>query len=122
MITNPEGIKSLCLEEMVERLRHRPIHPDLVQLQYLKEKLCLKRINLVKHIKTKPWTEEELDSVLKSLKKGKCRDPQGLINELFKDGIAGKYLKKSILHILNRTKETLEIPDIMKNVNVVMLP
>ena len=122
MITSPEGIKTLCLDEMIERLRHRPIHPELVQLQFMKEKLCHQRINIAKHIKTKPWTEEELESVLRKLKRGRCRDPQGLINELFQDGVTGTDLKKSLLHILNKTKDTLEIPEMMKYVNVVMLP
>ena len=38
-VTNPEGIKSLCHEEIVERLRHRKIHSNLQDLQTLKEKL-----------------------------------------------------------------------------------
>ena len=28
-ISNQEGIKQLCLDEVLERLRHRAIHPDL---------------------------------------------------------------------------------------------
>ena len=60
--------------------------------------------------------------MLKSLKNGKCRDPQGLGNELFKPGVAGKDLQYSLLHMLNKTKENLTIPDMMKNVNVAMLP
>ena len=28
LISNPEGIKQLCVNEMLERLRHRRIHPD----------------------------------------------------------------------------------------------
>ena len=67
MINNPEGIKTICLDKMIER----PIHPELVQLQFMKEKLCHQRINIAKHIKTKPWTEEDLESVLKRLKRGR---------------------------------------------------
>ena len=52
----------------------------------------------------------------------KCRDPQGLINELFKPGVAGEDFLRSLLHILNKTKETLNIPDMMKNVNIAMIP
>ena len=122
LITNPEGIKQLCLEEMVERLRHRKIKPDLIQLQHLKEKLCKKRLELAEHKKSEPWTHKQLDKVLSSLKNGKCRDPEGLINELFKHGVAGQDLKDSILHIMNMTKPNLEIPEFMKKVNVTMLP
>ena len=43
LITNPEGIKKLCLSEMVERLRHRQMHPELLEVQKLKEILCKQR-------------------------------------------------------------------------------
>ena len=122
LITNPEGIMKLCLDEMTERLRHRPMHPNLTQLQHLKEKLCNKRIEIAKHVKTEPWTLEQLEKVLKSLKNGRCRDPQGFINELFKCDVSGYDLKKSLLCILNKTKETLIIPEMITNVNIVMLP
>ena len=122
LVTNPEGIKQLCLEEMIERLRHREINPKLIQLQRLKENLCKKRLELARHKKSEPWSHKHLDNVLSSLKNGKCRDPEGFINELFKHGVAGSDLKDSILHIMNKTKSTLEIPEFMKTVNVAMLP
>ena len=40
MITSPEGIKNLCLQEVLKRLRHRDIRPDLKELKILKEDLC----------------------------------------------------------------------------------
>ena len=60
LITNPEGIKKLCLEEILERVRHRKIHPDLKELKQLKEELCNKRLNLTKHIKSAPWDMHHL--------------------------------------------------------------
>ena len=60
--------------------------------------------------------------MLQQLKKKKCHDPQGYINELFKSEAGGHDLKLSILHIMNRAKYLLEIPDMMKDVNVVMIP
>ena len=69
IITNPAGIKKLCLEEILDRVRHRKIHPELIELQHLKERLCEKRLDLVKHIKSEPWSMAQLDKVLKSLKK-----------------------------------------------------
>ena len=65
---------------------------------------------------------QDLEKVLQQLKKKKCRDPQGYINELFQSGVAGYDLKKSILHMMNKTKDTLEVPDMVKTVNVVMIP
>ena len=122
LITSPEALKKLCLEEMIERLRHRKINPELLHLQELKEKLCNKRIELVKHVKSAPWTYQELEIVLKTLKKGKCQDPQGLVNEIFRPGVAGEDLIKSMLLLLNKTKDSLQIPEMMKIVNIAMLP
>ena len=122
IISNPEGIKQLCLDEILERLRHRKIHPDLIELQRLKEILCQKRIDIAKHIKSKQWNMKELEKVLNSLQKKKCRDPQGFLNELFKNASAGTDLKQSLLDMLNKTKDTLVIPDIMTIVNIVMIP
>ena len=122
IITSPEEIKKLCLEEILQRVRHRKIHPELKELQQLKEILCEKRLNLVKHIKSDIWTMNQLDKVLCSLKKKRCHDPQGYINELFQHDSLGYNLKQSLFTILNKTKYFLEIPDMMLNVNVVMIP
>ena len=35
LITNPEGLKRICLEEILKRVRHRKIHPRLLELQVL---------------------------------------------------------------------------------------
>ena len=78
LITNPEGIKKLCLDEMVERLRHRDMNPGLVELQHMKEKLCKQRLQFARHMKSKPWTIPQLDRAIKSLKNGKCRDVKDL--------------------------------------------
>ena len=107
---------------MVERLRHRQMHPNLKDMQCLKDKLCKKRIEMVKHIKSEHWTLPQLIKVLSSLKGGKCRDPHGLVNEIIKPGVAGQDFQQSLLLMLNKTKETLTIPDMMKVVNVAMIP
>ena len=65
---------------------------------------------------------DQLDKVSCSLKKKKCHDPQGYINELFQHDSLGYNLKQSLLTMLNKTKDFLEIPDMMVNVNVVMIP
>ena len=54
-------------------MRHRAIHPDLKYLKSLKLILCEKGIKIAKHIKSEPWTMD------------KCCDPQGYVNELFKN-------------------------------------
>ena len=48
IITNSEELKSLYLETYQNRLRHRPISKDLVNLKTLKEQLFMKRLTLSK--------------------------------------------------------------------------
>ena len=64
----------------------------------------------------------QLKRVWSSLKNKKCRDPQGYINELFQYDSIGYNLKQLIITILNKSKDTLEIQEIMTNVNVLMIP
>ena len=48
------------------------------------------RLELTKKKKSTPFTMEELDKVLKSLKSGKSKDSNGYICELFKEGVIGE--------------------------------
>ena len=52
--------------------------------------MCAKR-------ESDPWEMKNLENAMKSLKKDKARDPNGWINDLFKDGVAGTNLKISML-------------------------
>ena len=65
-----------------------------------------------------PWIMNDLEKVLKSLKKNKCRDPHGLINEIFFTNIAGAHLKSSMLILFNQIKKTQQIPQFMKIANI----
>ena len=47
---------------------------------------------------------DDLDKALAALKKNKARDPNGWISEIFKDGVAGKDLKISMLKMFNKMK------------------
>ena len=80
------------MSEILEHLRHRKIHSKLVHLQTLKEILCHKRLTVAARQKRAQWTQLDLGKVLRSLKNNQCRDPQGLIHELFKTGTAGTYI------------------------------
>ena len=70
------------------------------------------------NIKSPPWTEEELNKVLSSLKQGKSRDQSGLICDIFQKPVCGDNLKLSMLTLLNKTKETLQIPEFFQNSNI----
>ena len=57
--------------------------------------------------------------VLKSLKNNKSRDPHGMVNELFKPGVIGQDLFKSLLMLCNKIKKTLTIPKFMEYCNII---
>ena len=78
------------MKTFTSRLRHRPIKKGLEKLKVLKEELCAKRMEMSKLNKSDPWKITDVTNVLSSLKNGKSRDPHGLINKLFKPGVAGK--------------------------------
>ena len=63
-----------------------------------------------------------MEKAIQSKKTNKCRDPEGLISEILKPGVAGRDFKMSLLSLLNKTKELLEIPNMMKNVNIALIP
>ena len=63
-----------------------------------------------------------MDKAIRAMKTNKCTDSEGLINELLKPNVAGKAFKLSLLSLLNKTKESLEIPHSMKHVNIALIP
>ena len=69
-----------------------------------KEKLADKLMDEAKLNKTPPWNIQDLQVVLDKLKNNKSRDPNGLVNELFKEEAAGEDLKVAILNLMNRIK------------------
>ena len=52
------------------------------------------------------------------LKNDKARDPNGWINEIFKEGVAGKDLKVSILVMFNRIKSENEFPGFVRKADI----
>ena len=76
------------------------------------------RKELCENRKSKPWKMKHLEAVLKDLKKDKARDPHGWINEIFKEGVAGKNLKKSLLIYFNKMKEQNQVPDFVRLADV----
>ena len=87
---------------------------ELIKYKEIKEDLFDKRLKLAEEKKSELWSLEQLEKALKNLKNSKSRDPNGWVNELFKDGVAGKNLKLSLLHIVNKIKEENYIPDFVQ--------
>ena len=84
----------------------------------LKEENARRIIQIARQVKTPNWSKSELLKVLKSLKSGKCRDPGGLINEIFKPDVLGSVLQEALLDLLNLCKTEMKIPDFIKLANI----
>ena len=121
IITAQSELKKLYLDTFVHRLRHRPANVNYQYLTTLKEELCFRRIEYCKKKNTKPWTLAQMRSILKKLKNNKSRDPHGLINELFKEGVIGKDMEDSLLMLLNKVKKEISFPAFMELVNIVAI-
>ena len=76
------------------------------------------RFNECKGKNSANWTVNNLEMVTKSLKNDKAFDPLGMINELFKNGIAGSDLKRGIVALMNTIKNTFQYPDFLRLSNI----
>ena len=117
-MTSAEGIQTEALNHYKRVLANRPIQPDLIELKNKKEELCGERIKLAKLNKSAPWTDDDLEVVLKFLKKGKSRDPNDHPNELYNMEWAGKDLKDAILILMNKIKDQQQYPQALQTCNI----
>ena len=115
-------IKNLLAREYKDRLRARPTRPDLESIKTRKEKIFQLKLKISAANKSPDWAMEDLNAALYNLKNKKCRDPRGLCNELFKDGAIGEDMKISLLTMMNKIKNTLSIPEVMKIANISTVP
>ena len=111
LITNHAGLKKLYLDTYINRLRNRPIKSDFEELKEMKTQLFNLRLKLSETRKSRPWEMKDLLKVLGSLKKDKARDPNGWLNDIFKEGVAGNDLRKSMLILFNKMRSEKFIPD-----------
>ena len=114
-------MKKLYLKTYKQRLRNRPVQNGYEEIKNLKIILFNLRKNLSKSRKSKPWEIKDLEKAMKSLKKNKARDPNGWINDLFKEGVAGTNLKLSMLKLFNKIKIENYIPDFMRKADIATL-
>ena len=52
------------------------------------------------------------------MKNNKCRDPSGVINEIFKPGVVGADLQIALLDLFNLCKSKMQIPSFMQISNI----
>ena len=110
LVTNSVQLKKLYESTYKKRLEHRMMKPELVNMYKLKMNLFDIRLEVSKSIKSQDWTEENLLNVLKTLKKNKSADSDGLIYELFRPEVIGSDLFSSLLMLCNKVKSELVIP------------
>ena len=113
IVTTAAQLKKLYKNTYENRLKHRKIKPELIKMYTMKMDLFELRNKVCKNIKSKPWTNENLLRVLRSLKNNKSADSSGLIYELFKPEIIGSDLFTSLLMFCNKMKPELIIPEML---------
>ena len=118
LVVSPDAIKSLYINTYSDRLGEKEIVDEMKYLREKKELLCKERLKLASDIKSPEVNINKIDKVLKSLKKKKARDPLGLANELFLEGVIGKDLKTSLVHLMNQIKEKKKLPQLSYLANI----
>ena len=118
IVTNHEGLKDLYLKTYLHRLRNRPIKKEFEATKEYKDDLFDLRMKLASSNKSLPWTMDELEAVLKNLKEGKSRDPNGWVRDIFSNEVAGKHLKLSMLMLCNKIKLENYFPDFIRLADV----
>ena len=118
LVTDEDKIAEMALKHYVKVLENRPMKEGLEHIKEAKEKLSDKLMKLARKNKTPPWTINHLENVLKQMKKGKSRDPDGLANEIFLLESAGEDLKLAILKLMNRIKDEQLYPDCLRKCNI----
>jgi hypothetical protein len=84
--------------------------PELMHVYVLKTELWASRNENMKKNKSMPWTRKDLEAVLKSLQNNKSMDPNGMMNEVFKEGCIVSDLKDALVSLFNGVKFHLLIP------------
>ena len=118
IVTAPNLIRKLYLDTYIDRLRQRKMNPELLEVFNLKTELWKRRQKILKSKVTPRWSMKDLNLVLKSLKNNKSRDPHGLLNDIFKPGLAGRNLKLGILHFVNGIKSNFYFPQYIQWANI----
>ena len=122
MVLDPTELKALLGKEYLERLRMRPLRPDLQSIEKRKNQLFEIKLKLAEANQSKMWTLKQLEAAIDDLKMNKTRDNDGLINEIFKRDVIGQDLKASLLIMFNKIKQERLIPVFMNVANITTIP
>ena len=122
IVTSSKEIKSVLSKEYKDRLRLRPIRPDLKSLKIRKNLIFQKKMKLASQRKSPMWSMYDLEKALSELKNNKSRDFEGFINEIFKLNVIGENLKESLLIMFNKLKSKKMIPNYYNFANITTVP
>ena len=122
VVTGPREIKNVLSKEYKDRLRSRPIRPDLKNMNERKKEIFEMKLKIAEDNPSNDWNMGDLEKALADLKNNKSRDFEGLLNEIFKENVIGTDLKHSLLIMFNRLKAEKMIPEFMNNANVTTVP
>ena len=121
LISGRNNLKELYRTTYQDRLSYKPIKEGWEMIENIKNYLFKERMKLSSMIKLDPWDVEKVKNICKKLKRGKARDRDDLIFELFKPEVAGNDLLISITKMFNEIKETLNIPNFLQKVTITSL-
>ena len=122
IISDSNKLKCLLSKEYKERLRLRPMRPDMKYILKQKDEIFKMKMKLSETIQSPDWTMNDLDEALANLKNDKARDYEGFANEIFKEGIIGTDLKKSLLIMFNKIKKRKYVPSFLNVANITTVP
>ena len=105
-------------KEYKQRLRSRPLRPDLGDLKERRNEIFEMHLRLAEETESSPWNMADLEKALDDLKNNKARDHAGYVNEIFKRDVIGEDLKKSLLLMFNRLKLARMIAVFMRYSNI----
>ena len=94
--------------EFITRLQHKTIHPKFNEYEEASNRLLELYLQTVDD-KEPDFLDEEVDKILRNLKKGKSAGPDGRPPEVYKN--AGPNLVQAIKQCLNNVKNTIKIAD-----------
>ena len=118
IITSQEALKKLYLDTYIQRLEHREMKDEFKEIFQLKSQLWKERLKLVKTNISTDWKMEELDCVIKKMKRNLTCDPNGIINEIFFPNVMGSDLKLGLLSLVNGIKREIFFPKYMQLANI----
>ena len=122
LITGAKELKLLMLKEYTQRLRNRPLRPDLKHTSTKKDLIFQLKMKIAQKRQSSDWTMKNLDEALSKLKNNKSRDSLGYINEIFQPDTIGDDLKASLLVMFNQLKKKKMIAKFMNFANITTVP